>query len=529
MEDIAGMEGLEGLIAETYKARREAFVSNLTGTTVEEVNLVTLVAAAAICLWSALQARQRFFTPYTILALVTDFLLNCCAILLATTQYSSAPALLNTLLFIPALFLYFSEPTPAVRRANAAKKTKASKLDNANPNSRSVSSKPDPLPLKPFVTTYRGNMMVITCTSILAVDFNVFPRRFAKVETWGTSLMDVGVGSFVFSGGLVSARALLKAGMQTKGPLLSRMITALRHSIPLLVLGLVRLYSVKGLDYAEHVSEYGVHWNFFFTLGLLPPFVALLHSFPFFKAGPKSLAVLAVVVAVAYQTVLDSTELEAFILTAPREDLLSKNREGISSFVGYLAIFLAGQATGMYVLPRERLPPSPPSSSATILDKLRRWCCTTLARLILWAGIWSGLFVITTADSGLAMPISRRIANLPYFLWITAFNCCQITLYAVVEAVWFPGIYDHGNRQQSNRGESERERGQEATSRLLHAFNRNGLAIFLIANLLTGLVNLTLPTLDMGQGQAMAVLVVYTAILAGLALGLDAWDMSIKF
>lgn len=42
--------------------------------------------------------------------------------------------------------------------------------------------------------------------------------------------------------------------------------SSLLSSLPLIVLGLGRVLSTKGVNYQEHVTEYGVHWNFFFTV-----------------------------------------------------------------------------------------------------------------------------------------------------------------------------------------------------------------------------------------------------------------------
>jgi len=44
---------------------------------------------------------------------------------------------------------------------------------------------------------------------------------------------------------------------------------SLKSSTPLMLLGLIRMFSVKSLDYQESVTEYGVHWNFFFTLAVV--------------------------------------------------------------------------------------------------------------------------------------------------------------------------------------------------------------------------------------------------------------------
>jgi glucosaminylphosphatidylinositol acyltransferase len=355
-------------------------------------------------------------------------------------------------------------------------------------------------------------MLVITCLAILAVDFRIFPRRFGKVETWGTSLMDIGVGAFVFSAGVVGARPVLKERAQGHGtPLSRRLVYSMRHSLPLLVLGLIRLLSVKGLDYAEHVTEYGVHWNFFFTLGFLPPFVAVFQSA--LKYVP-SYAALALILAVSYQVLLESTGLKAYILTAPRVDLLSMNREGIFSFFGYLAIFLAGQDTGMYVLPRSITR----SRSSAASQRM-----TLLMTMGVWSLVWMLLFFLTTNyNYGAGLSVSRRLANLPYVLGVVSFNSVQLMAVCLVETIFFPSFYNAVDSK------AEKEAYEIATPRVLRAYNRNGLAIFLLANLLTGLVNMTIPTLDVGPVASVGILVAYSAVLTGVAVALDTYNISIK-
>ncbi|KAK2006929.1 GPI-anchored wall transfer protein 1 [Colletotrichum eremochloae] len=493
--------------AASYKKLKEDFVSNLSGGSASEINYVTAVAPVAVLLWSVLQSRQSFFKPYTVLGAAVDYLLNVTAILLSTTLYASSPLLLSALLLAPAALTYAFPPNLGASRKKPA--IPPSAKSKAGTSSRPHSA----LPVKPFLTHYRGSMLVVTCIAILAVDFRLFPRRFAKVETWGTSLMDMGVGSFVYSAGLVAARPVLKERAESKStPLTTRLVHSMRHSLPLLVLGVIRLLSVKGLDYAEHVSEYGVHWNFFFTLGFLPPFVAIFQSA--LKVVP-SYAALAIILSVLYQVALESTNLKAYILTAPRVDLLSKNREGIFSFFGYLAIFLAGQDTGMYVLPRSINPKSDNTPSTQ-----RK---TLLLTMAVWSAVWTSLFFLTTSYSyGDGLSVSRRLANLPYVLWTAAFNSSQLLAYAVVDTLFFPSFYN------ATDAKAEREAYETATSRVLRAYNRNGLFLFLVANVLTGLINMTVPTLHVGPLTAMGILIAYSGAITGVALGLDAYGISIK-
>ncbi|KAH0559866.1 hypothetical protein GP486_003614 [Trichoglossum hirsutum] len=490
-------------MANSYKTLKEDFVSNLTGGSITEINAVTAVAPAAVALWSVLQSRFSYFAPYTLPSFLVDLLLNCGAILFATTTYSSHPLLLNVLLIFPSILIYLvSAPAaPRHRKTKPAIPNKTQgKEAKRNEGAEGVGDG-DLFPRKAFLTTYRGSMMVATCVAILAVDFKVFPRRFAKVENWGTSLMDLGVGSFVFSAGIVGAGPVLKEQYSGhKTTLGKRLYAAVRHSLSLLILGLIRLYSVKGLDYAEHVTEYGVHWNFFFTLGLLPPFVALFQSL---FAYIPSYALLSLLLGATYEILLDFTSLKAYILIAKRTDLLSQNREGVFSFFGYLAIFLAGQATGMYVLPRnysgwELL--GRKFSGNDISERSQRR--TLLFTLLGWGALWTTLFEFSTHISfGLGLQVSRRLANLPYFLWVTAFNTAQLTLFCLIESYFPPPQFSRASLA------AESQHYNAAVSKVLHAFNRNGLPIFLLA---------------------IGVLGVYTTLLAAVAVGLNMYNISIK-
>ena len=460
--------------------------------------------------------------------------------------------MLNGLLILPCIATLLQSSV----KDDSAAKPPAKSVANGKPTDRKdaqPSSDLDSLPVKPFITTYRGAMMISTCTAILAVDFpSVFPRRFAKTESFGSSLMDLGVGSFVFAAGIVAARQQLKEQKTGSPSIVARLQHAIRHSLPLVVLGLIRLYSVKGLDYAEHVSEYGVHWNFFFTLSILPLANALMQ--PVIKYFP-SYNILAFVIAIGWEIALNIVyDLKAYITLSPRipGDWLSQNREGVFSLIGYLAIFIGGMGAGNGILGRDENTADEQQSKAKDNDKESddedaEWLASVLGgqaeskpkprqlnplkpgfpkgtwfHLVRWTTIWFIINLWAMWRYGPRLPVSRRMANLAYIVWVCGFNNAQLLLFCSIEKVLFPNLYEAKDKK------TERQRVRDATSRVMQAFNRNGLALFLIANLLTGAINMTMPTLHMDEIQAMVVLVVYIGLICGVALALNHYNVSIK-
>lgn len=317
------------------------------------------------------------------------------------------------------------------------------------------------------LTIYRASLIFLTCIAILAVDFRIFPRRFAKTETHGYSLMDMGAASFVFAAGLVSDRS--------RGREKDWKRTCLRV-IPLVAMGLVRLLTHKGLDYQEHVSEYGVHWNFFFTLAMLSPTALIV-------PGPGW--VLPSIVLIVYQMVL-SSGLQQWIVEAPRKcqtsvlpfeicTLIVANREGILGCIGYGTLYLLSEWVGQQVLWRQR--------------KLGNVISSLLVGLVLVIAIFT-----TVLDT----PVSRRSTNAPFVCWILFINLLQlaaIDYVAIGKSCRIPLVFE--------------------------AVNRHGLTMFIVANLLTGTINLSFNTLETSDVWAFLILFAYISIIGGIAYSLD--------
>ena len=189
-------------------------------------------------------------------------------------------------------------------------------------------------------------IMLMTACAILAVDFHAFPRRYAKTETYGISLMDLGVGGAVFSSGLVAGAPSKLAKAPKAGDLWAAPV--------LIALGLGRVVTVKATNYVEHASEYGVHWNFFFTLAVVTFAHTLLRATTRaigIKITSILLFVLASTLAAAQHYLLTVRGFQAWVMAdGARDNIIDANREGLVSMLGYCAIFEIGCCTGSVCL-----------------------------------------------------------------------------------------------------------------------------------------------------------------------------------
>lgn len=475
----------------SLKQLKEQFVSDLSGGSIAEVYAVTAISLAAFFSQSLV---KKWVTPnITVLSgqplvFLEEFFFDVLLQLQAITIFSNRVSQLYVNALLPALLVFVYKVVTTTKRTKRSTKTSTQK---------------ELLGKVSYITAYRAQMMVLTNLAILAVDFHAFPRRFAKVETWGTSLMDLGVGLFVFSMGLANSRALIKKAIAPtrKEGYLGLVWRNTVKACPVLALGVIRLASVKSLEYQEHETEYGVHWNFFMTLGLLPVFLGVAD--PIFAVVPRFFVALAI--GIGYEAALQTTDLTRFILddSNRRENLLTMNKEGLCSFFGYLSIFIFGQSFGSFIFTSRKTPNNLIGTRLT--GKGVRWLTVTSTQGLLAMSAITLIIFYVCQHSFLTGNISRRLANFPYVMWVVNYNAIFLLGYNLIERVVGP-----------------------VESRMLNAVNNNGLAIFLVANLTTGLINMTINTLEVGAGMTYAILILYSALWVALALVLDNFGIYIK-
>uniref|UniRef100_A0A0D9VUK3 GPI-anchored wall transfer protein n=1 Tax=Leersia perrieri TaxID=77586 RepID=A0A0D9VUK3_9ORYZ len=374
------MEGrlLDEPVVNTHKLLKEQFVSNLTGSSLLEIAALSTIVPAVVVLrkWSygdnsrrnslkknddALPGHKGSVNYFSTLAI--DYLTIVLPVLLIFTvlakwAYTCALCLVMLISIVTVL-----------KRCQSH-----------------LSAGLDQLPfLRADISSYRVSVVLVTCLCILAVDFKIFPRRYAKAETYGCGIMDLGVGSFVVANALVSRQARNITTMSWNKALMS--------TSPLIFLGFARLISTTGVDYQVHTGEYGVHWNFFFTLAA----IAILTSI--IRIHPKYCGLVGLLVLAGYQTWLSFGLNEYLISNERNASIISQNKEG------YWGMYLIGVSLGYNLF----------------FDNSSKGKCRSTQVVKVWV-LAASFWILAVILDSYVERVSRRMCNFAYVMLVFGQN-----------------------------------------------------------------------------------------------------------
>lgn len=261
----------------SYRERKESFVSNIDGSTLIDLIAVTAAIPVAHVFVSCLRKTTSYNrASVRVRTLLEQFVLIGTAIMSTANNGQLRSNLVLSILCCTFMSLR-SVFVESGREPELAVSSNGSSADPqpATQQVHDVALKSTARPpqdwLREAISAYRGSIMFMTCFAILAVDFPVFSRQHAKTETYGASLMDLGVGAVVTASAMTSRAARAGEaednGRGTRAGVCGSLLPALSQVALPCVLGLVRLVTHSAVDYQHHVSEYGLHWNFYWTIG----------------------------------------------------------------------------------------------------------------------------------------------------------------------------------------------------------------------------------------------------------------------
>jgi len=105
-------------------------------------------------------------------------------------------------------------------------------------------------------------------------------------------------------------------------------------------------------------------------------------------------------------------------------------------------------------------------------------------------------------------PPSRRMANLTYILWMVFLTFTQLTLFVIVETLILFGAA--AKLPIFSPGSEQKEPFKLFEPCLWKSVNYSALASFLLANVITGFVNLNFQTLDADNVHCLMIMLIYS-------------------
>lgn len=386
------------------------------------------------------------------------------------------------------------------------------------------------------------NVLISTTIMILAVDFRVFPRRNGKIEHFGLGLMDAGAICFLGINAVISPEVRLLSTVD--GFNASSKLKVFRKNAysccKLLIVGLIRLLTIKNLNYQEHVSEYGVHMNFFLVLVLIK-LLGMAMSLAFNRLVFHPLFGLSLICL--HEILLKQFGLSDYLQQdGHRHSFLDKNKESFFTMIAYVGFYLSCfNLPGLLdfeapkALSASERQETRPSDVAANGDQ-RRY--QAIRRLLGYALFY---FVMFRLGDSLSERISRRNMNM-------AFTCLTLSLVYLIgglEILWailYDRFYaDRPPRKNSKsysaadnqpadqltkkpinqspdqpRNQSTNRDKNHPSSELIiqNGYTNNGLIAFLLSNVLTGFVNMSTNTMQTGDLNAIILLFAYSFVVA---------------
>lgn len=133
--------------------------------------------------------------------------------------------------------------------------------------------------------------------------------------------------------------------------------------------------------------------------------------------------------------------------------------------------------------------------------------------------------------------MSRRLANFTYAIWVIDFTTTFLatTIISDLLTIVIKQLKPNNILQRKTLNASKRECGSfvklvDAVNGplLLHAANYNGLLYFLFANILTGIINLSMETIHAPSLTAWCVLMSYMLLTSAVVIYLDIRKLKVK-